>query len=129
MEIDAEATTPRDADAEAGLAEWDRLEPPQAGYREQAFYHKVRPWEGGRWAEVRLLNRAAKLGACVRYDVTQLPVLVQWKMMAAGAYVLGIEPANCHVEGRVRERERGTLIVLAPGERREYGLEFGAFSL
>lgn len=129
LEIDSEATVPRDADAEAGLATWQLLEPPQAGYREQVFYHKVRPREGGRWAEVRLLNREAGLGAYVRYDVTQLPVLVQWKMMAAGAYVLGIEPANCHVEGRVRERERGTLVMLEPGEKREYHLEFGAFSV
>lgn len=129
LEIDAEATAPRDADAEAGLTAWSRLEAPRVGYREQVFYHKVRPREGGRWAEVRLLNRAAGLGAYVRYDVTQLPVLVQWKMMAAGAYVLGIEPANCHVEGRVRERERGTLVMLAPGEKREYDLEFGAFWL
>ena len=46
-------------------------------------------------------------------------------MMAEGLYVLGVEPANCHVEGRVKERERGTLQVLAPGENRIYHMEIG----
>ena len=44
-------------------------------------------------------------------------------MLGQGAYVLGIEPANCHVEGRARERERGTLEFLQPGEKRNFYLE------
>jgi hypothetical protein len=36
--------------------------------------------------------------------------------------VLGIEPANCYVEGRAAERARGTLAVLEPGESRTYEL-------
>jgi hypothetical protein len=51
-----------------------------------------------------------------------LPRLIQWKMPGAGAHVLGIEPANCHVEGRAAERERGTLVMLAPGETRRHEL-------
>ena len=35
---------------------------------------------------------------------------------------MGIEPANCHVEGRAAERERGTLQFLEPGEARTYEL-------
>jgi hypothetical protein len=45
--------------------------------------------------------------------------------MGEGAYVLGLEPGNCHVEGRARERERGTLEFIEPGERREFSLEIG----
>jgi hypothetical protein len=44
-------------------------------------------------------------------------------MPGQGVYVLGIEPANCHVGGRCRERELGTLEMLAPGEQRVYNLE------
>ena len=29
-------------------------------------------------------------------------------------------PANCHVEGRAAERERGALVMLAPGQVMEY---------
>ena len=40
-------------------------------------------------------------------------------------YVVGMEPANCWVEGRAKERERGTLQFLKPGETRKYHLELG----
>ena len=58
------------------------------------------------------------------YDHT--PVLVEWKMMGEGMYVVGVEPANCRVEGRVKERERGTLEMLDPLEKRNYriGISF-----
>jgi hypothetical protein len=52
-----------------------------------------------------------------------LPVLVQWKMPGEGTHVLGIEPANCHLEGRAADRIRGTLVSLAPGQMVEYNLE------
>ena len=44
-------------------------------------------------------------------------------MPASGVYALGIEPANCLVEGRAAERERGTLIFLEPGASVQYRLE------
>jgi hypothetical protein len=36
---------------------------------------------------------------------------------------MGIEPCNCHVDGRAEERKRGTLEFLKPGEIREFNLE------
>ena len=46
-------------------------------------------------------------------------------MMGEGAYVVGVEPANCHVSGRSAERERGTLQTLQPLETRRYRIEVG----
>ncbi len=63
------------------------------------------------------------LSVRLSWDARRLLVLVQWKMPAVGAYVLGLEPANCHVEGRPAERERGTLVSLQPGQAIEYNLE------
>jgi hypothetical protein len=57
------------------------------------------------------------------WQQSQLPKLVQWKMPGAGVHVLGIEPTNCYVEGRAVERERGTLEMLAPGEKRLFELD------
>jgi len=37
--------------------------------------------------------------------------------------VVGIEPSNGWVEGRDKERQRGTLVYLEPGEKRSYELE------
>ena len=62
-------------------------------------------------------------GMALHYNTAQLPKFTQWKMTAQGEYVLGLEPANCWVEGRAKERERGTLQFLEPGESRCYHLK------
>ena len=41
-----------------------------------------------------------------------LPILSQWRSMASGDYVLGLEPTTCYISGRHDERENGTLPVL-----------------
>ncbi len=46
-------------------------------------------------------------------------------MVDMGTYVTGLEPANCLVEGRDKDRARGILQFLEPGEQREYVLELG----
>ena len=43
--------------------------------------------------------------------------------MGESEYVLGIEPCNCHVSGRVAERASGTLEFMQPGEVRHFDLE------
>ena len=65
-------------------------------------------------------NHGSGLKVTWTYARADYPVLVEWKMMGEGMYVVGVEPANCHVEGRVKERERGTLQMLAPMEKRNY---------
>ncbi len=110
------------------LEGFDRWQPPQAGYAERVYYHQELVEKDG-WAEVRIHNPAFPLGpnpgpvqVRVRWKTDTLPRLVQWKMPGAGVHVLGVEPANCHVEGRARERARKTLVTLQPGEKRSYQL-------
>jgi hypothetical protein len=43
--------------------------------------------------------------------------------MGQGAYILGLEPGNCFVEGRSKDRARGTLQFLEPGESRDFQVE------
>ncbi|MEW6047573.1 MAG: DUF4432 family protein, partial [Bacillota bacterium] len=131
----------RDAVAAAGIDRWSLLEPPRPGVEEQVFYHRPATDSWG-WAHVVLANpgvtpgigmaahgaagwpdEARGIGVHLSYAAATLPLLVQWKLCASGAYVLGLEPANCHVEGRSRERERGSLVVLEPGEVRRYRLQ------
>lgn len=49
-------------------------------------------------------------------------------MMGAGDYVLGLEPGNCHPDGRRKMREEGKLTILPPGGRAEYQVEICLFS-
>jgi hypothetical protein len=107
------------------LAEWQL---PQAGFRERVYYHENLSTGPDGVAAVTIHNPhfpfvGRPLVVRLAWDTHNLPVLVQWKMPAEGIHVLGIEPSNCHVEGRVSERERGTLVMLAPGQMMEYHLE------
>jgi hypothetical protein len=113
---------PRDPVAQAGLQDWMRFQAPTPGYAEQAFYHDLPGDELG-WANIRLVNPHRRLELRLAFQKAGLPNLVQWKMMGQANYVLGLEPANCHVTGRPQERARGSLQSLQPGEQREFKIE------
>ena len=47
--------------------------------------------------------------------------------MGEGEYVTGLEPGNCHPEGRIKERDVfKTLKFIEPGEIKSFSLEFEA---
>jgi hypothetical protein len=75
-----------------------------------------------------LVNKQMGFGFYVKYNQNELPIFTEWKMNNQGTYVVGMEPANCHVQGRANERERGTLKFLEPGEKHEVHLEIGALT-
>jgi len=122
---------PRDDVAAPGLDVHARYEGPIDGYKEQCFYHDMAADQDG-FVTILLVNRGFNngqgLGAYVKYRQAELPKLIQWKMVCAGTYVTGLEPANCLVEGRDKDRARGILQFLQPGEQREYMLEIGVLA-
>jgi hypothetical protein len=119
---DPHSVVPRDDDANAGLAIWNRFQAPTPDFRGQVFYHDL-PADRNGWASIKLINSLLGINLTVRFQKIGLPNLAQWKMLERGAYVLGLEPANCHVEGRRKERERGSLQFIEFGERRQFSLE------
>ncbi len=128
IHVDVEKSTARDPHAEPGLAQWDSLQPPTAGYLEQVFLH-VPVADPDGYVQVELRNPDLGLGLRWRYRRDSLPYLVEWKMMGEGAYVVGIEPANCNgLKGRAAARASGDLPILQPGESVEYILEVEAFA-
>ena len=122
------AATPRDAEAEKGKDRYAEFPAPIPGYLEQVYYHELAADAQG-LVRAGLANESFAggkgFGFYVSYRAEQLPFFTEWKMVGQVDYVVGMEPANCHVEGRARERERGTLQFLEPGERRCYELEIG----
>ena len=122
------SVVPRDAVAAPGLANHARYEAPIDGYAEQVFYHEMKADKDG-FVTVILANHGynngAGLGAYLKYRQAELPRFAQWKMVGAGTYVTGLEPANCGVEGRDKDRASGKLQFLQPGEQREFLLEIG----
>lgn len=119
---------PRDADAEVEKELYASFPPPTPGFKERVYYLDIAEGADGT-VGVALVNPnfdgGRGFGVYVRYFKRELPRFAEWKMNAEDTYVVGLEPANCAVEGRAKERERGTLQFLQPGEVREYHLEIG----
>jgi hypothetical protein len=127
LALPTDEVIPRDADARAGLERWNAFEQPSLPCPEQVFRHRI-PADAGVTASVR--NERLGVQLDVGFHSGQLPHLFQWKLLATGSYVLGLEPANCPViEGRATAHERGVLPLLAPGESRTYELSFNVRGL
>lgn len=116
---------PRRATVEAEGVDWRRVTAPSRGVAEQVWEHSPRTAADG-------LGRAAVLNADigdgraagleVAFDLAATPRLFQWRVMNEGHYVVGLEPGNLELDGRQAAREAGRLVVLEPGESREYDL-------
>ncbi|MCL5109848.1 MAG: aldose 1-epimerase family protein [Chloroflexi bacterium] len=121
--------TPRDQDAEPGLATYAEYAGPRPGWVPQVFHHDLRGGPEGQ-AAAALVNPGFAggrgLGLCFRWNKRELPHLWQWKMTGVGAYVTGVEPANCSVHGRAYDRAHGMLNVVQQGESRSFHLQIEA---
>lgn len=120
-------TTPRDADAEIEKELYYKFPAPTPGFKERVYYHDVASDPEG-VVYTALANKKMGFGFYVKYNKNELPVFTEWKMNNQGTYVVGMEPANCHVEGRAKERQRGTLQFIEPGEIRQINLEIGVLT-
>lgn len=110
----ADFVAPRDEIASAGEKERKQFQRPQQGFAEQVFYYKQKNVEN-QWGFAGLYNDKLGRGVKIWTDANQLKNLIQWKNAGYGDYVMGIEPANCFVEGRVQQKEYG-LEYIHPGE-------------
>lgn len=121
----------RDSDAEIEKEKYASFPAPTAGFRERVYYLNMAEDAEGNVTAALInpkFNNGQGFGFYVKYPKSELPKFSEWKMNAQGTYVVGLEPANCLVEGRAKERERGTLQFLKPGESREYHVEIGVLS-
>ena len=114
----------RDAEAEKGLGEWDQLNPPDANFAEQCYYHDLVEDSNG-MAQISVINKKLNMELDITYRKAELPFFTQWKMMGEGEYAMGLEPANCHPEGQIAEAEKfNSLKILEPGESLETFIKF-----
>ena len=112
---------PRDEEAWKDYENFDTFTVPTKNYKEKVYFHVVKREEKG-FAYAGIVNKKLGLGIAIKFK--GLNRLIEWKMMGEGEYVVGVEPSNCFVLGRKKEKELGTLEYLNPGEERKYQLEF-----
>ena len=115
-------TTPRTPHAAEGIGSWDVCEVPQNGYEEMCYLHTLKADGNGRSAAA-LYNHGTGLGLVIRFDRTLLDRFVEWKQMGQGDYVIGLEPTNGFVDGRLAAIQTNCLKRLAPGEKHSYSFE------
>lgn len=122
---------PRDEAAKVMINEYNRFPAPTPGFAERVYYHEMgADKEGNVYTALvnRKFNQGKGFGFYLKYSRHELPSFIEWKMNGQGTYVVGMEPANCRVEGRDKERAMGTLQFLEPSAKREYHLEIGVLT-
>ncbi|MBS7611375.1 aldose 1-epimerase family protein [Candidatus Bathyarchaeota archaeon] len=120
---------PRDRDAEEEAEKYDRFQHPTGGFREKVYFHDMAVDDDG-YVYAAIVNEKLMdgLGVYVKYRKRELNRFIEWKMMGEGTYVVGLEPANCLVLGRDRERKWSTLQFIQPGEERKFTVEFNVLT-
>jgi hypothetical protein len=133
LESSSASVEPYDKAAAQALGPARRFTPPDPDLPGMGldFLHTMAADSDGRaWAA--LLNRGlhprggpAGLGLYLAFRADSLPYLSEWRMLAEGEYVVGLEPANAKVLNRALLRREGRLPVLEPGDAREMEVELG----
>ncbi len=107
---------PRDFAAEEGISKWNLMEDPIDNAPEQVFLHELYGDSQGNTLGC-VVNERLHLGYCVRFNLHQMPYLVEWKTIASGDYAWAMEPCNTGFGGRKEAED-----FLEPGEIREHHL-------
>lgn len=117
--VPAQTVTPRDAHAAENLENCLKMEKPTAGYQERCYYYKFADEKG----YASIFQPKLKMGLSMEFDAKELDGFVEWKMMGARDYVLGLECGNCYPDGRDVMRKIGMLKFLQPGESKIYRIK------
>ena len=117
--IPSQSVEPRDTRAAEGMDAWNKIQAPEPGFAEQCYRHR---FKGRGMAGV--FNPKLERGILMSFDPTVLPYFTQWRLMDVKDYVLGLEPANCHVMGRDVMRQDGTLQLIEPWGTATFFLTF-----
>ena len=115
--------TPRNKDAEGHENKYNVMEAPKDNEPEYVFFHEIKSDSNGD-TEVIAVNDSLKLGLKISWNTKFLPHFIQWKSIASGDYVVGLEPANSLVHGRKWYHGHGKIHTLAPFAKEKNILTF-----
>ena len=108
--------------------DYRNMNEPLAGNPDVTVFHDLKPNEQG-FVCCRMTNRKLGVGIYIQWNKKELWNFAEWKHLAPGDYVVGLEPCNNYILGIEKEEENGTLEYIEPGESRTIDLEFGVYEL
>ena len=111
LKINSCDVSPRNEHSKKDIEAWDKMIVPQSNFTEQCYYHSF-----SEKPRITLYNPDINTKMEMTYSADTLNYFTQWKMMGEYEYVLGLEPGNCHPDGRDVMRREGKLEFLKPGE-------------
>lgn len=114
---------PREDWSAEHMENWRHMETPKENEREYVFLHELAE-DGENRTFGAVINRKLGIGVQISFNQKNLPYFMQWKSIACGDYVIGMEPSNSSVYGRKYHEERGDLHTIAP-----YGKEVIEWSI
>lgn len=135
IHIPTETVTCMNDQAKLEKEYWAFVSDPVDGGVECVYLHRIRSDASGQ-CHCAIYHPQEKLGLAICFSADALPYLVEWRCMASGDYVVGLQPSNCFAAGRQMELDQGTLRMLAPFEQVHSSLtisvldgddDFGAF--
>lgn len=104
---------PRDEAAAAHTENYGIMEAPKDNEPEYVFFHELAAdEEGNTFAAV--VNEKLGMGIRISFNRENLPYFMEWKSLASGDYVIGLEPANSSVYGRGYHEWKNDLHKLEP---------------
>ncbi|MBR0075931.1 MAG: aldose 1-epimerase family protein [Synergistaceae bacterium] len=115
--------TPRNSWAEGHEDKYNVMEAPKDNEPEYVFIHEIKS-DSNNDTEVIAVNSGLKLGLKISWNTKYLPHFMEWKSIASGDYVIGIEPANSLVHGREWYEKNGNAHKIAPFEKEKNILTF-----
>lgn len=111
--IPTRKVTPRD-DAAAGHENlYDRMEAPKDLEPEYVFIHDLKT-DDALNTFVCVVNREKKIALKIEFNMKNLPYFMEWKSIASGDYVIGLEPSNSSVYGKTWHVEHDCVHYLEP---------------
>lgn len=96
IELDRESTVARTEDAQKVIDKMLSFSEPVDVIPEYVFIHKLK----GDNPTAKLVNEKLGLAFSLTYNKKNLPYFCQWKSLASGDYVLGLEPASCALNAK-----------------------------
>lgn len=103
----------RDEVTERDSTDWHTIQAPIAGQPESVYIHTLAADAAGD-TFAGVVNAQCDLAVTLEFNIADFPLFMEWKSMAAGDYVVGLEPSNASVFGRGYHEEHDSVPTIEP---------------
>lgn len=103
--------------------QWNKMEKPVDNEREYVFIHDIKA-DKKLDTLVMVVNHDLNIGLKLEFNKKNLPYFMEWKSIASGDYVLGLEPSNSSVYGKKYHIENNDVHMLDPFKKEKNILKF-----